>query len=148
MNNTPIISSRQADTLLQRYYDGLTDENEEYQLRRFLASAEADGGKYDADRAVMGLLLTGRALHRRGRNRHRRLAVAAVAAAACLALMAGLWHGVSQPETECIAYIHGERTTNPTVVEAQMRATLSNVAAERPEQMVRDQLNEVLNLTQ
>lgn len=148
MNNPPTISPRQADILLERYYDGLTDDNEECLLRRFLASALADGGKYDADRAVMGLILTGRRQYRRHQASHRRQALISAAAAACLMLMAAIWNTGGNPKADCIAYIHGQRITNPAAVEAQMHATLNDIAEEKPEQMMRKQLNEVLNLTE
>ena len=50
------ITKQEADRLLKKYYNGLTNNEEERQLRIFLASSMADGGVYDVDRAVMGFL--------------------------------------------------------------------------------------------
>src|SRR5574344_1665607 len=114
MNTTNHLPPTQADALLERYYDGMTNDEEERSLRFFLVSAESDGGKYDADRAVMGLLATGRKSKpaRRPVLRH----MAGIAAAACVLLVAGMWAYHSYQQPDCFAYINGERITDETVV--------------------------------
>ena len=51
------------DELIARYFAGLTTDEEERRLRRFLASPDSADARYDETRAVMGFLAVGRQLH-------------------------------------------------------------------------------------
>lgn len=119
-----IISERQADELLKRYYDGLTTDEEERLLRIFLASDRAAADeRYRADRAVMGLAVYGRRLHQKKRPvRLRPLRVAAVVAG--LVVGAGVVGHLLQNNDVCVAYINGQKYTDREMVMARMRQTL------------------------
>lgn len=72
------------DELVRRYWEAETTPEEERRLAFWLLEPEAADARYDEVRAVMGLLATGRRLHRAKRKRTtwqrtgRKWAVAAV----------------------------------------------------------------------
>ena len=72
------------DELVRRYWEAETTPEEERRLAFWLLEPEAADARYDDVRAVMGLLATGRRLHRAKRKRTtwqrtgRKWAVAAV----------------------------------------------------------------------
>ena len=106
------LTPQEAREVLQQYYEGTTTDREEDLLRRFLASEAADGGEFDADRAVMGVLAVGKEVHRPRRTAVLKVAGWAVAASVILA--AGLWLRPSSPD--CVAYIGGERYTDTEMI--------------------------------
>lgn len=124
-----IISERQADELLKRYYDGLTTDEEERLLRIFLASDRAAADeRYRADRAVMGLAVYGRRLHQKKRSMQLRpLRVAAVVAG--LVVGAGVVGHLLQNNDVCVAYINGQKCTDREMVMARMQQTLCAATA-------------------
>ena len=123
-------------TLLDRFFDGETTVSEEQELYAFfreavdlpddLASLRPMFLAYDAAQSV--------ALSTQPAKRpapRRRWLPWAVAAAVAVLLMGGamlLFHRSQQPvsdeDEELIAYIYGQRTTDPAVVLAEMNATM------------------------
>ena len=126
MNNKHThLSRKEAEELLNRYYDGLTSAEEETRLRQFLASEEADGGMFDADRAVMGMLLTRRQQqHAAGLPYFK---IAGWAAAASIVIAIGLWPQPHQPE--CIAFIDGKQYTDQALILEKMRSTMNTITS-------------------
>ena len=56
-------SIREWEELVERYFDALTTDAEEQQLRSFLLSSEAVGEVFDEAKAVMGFLEVGQSVH-------------------------------------------------------------------------------------
>ena len=82
------MKTNELDTLLGRYYEGLTTRDEELRLRQVLTAN--DSPRYDADRAVLGLIEAKRKLAAPAQRRVRTFsrAAAAVAAIFCLSVAA------------------------------------------------------------
>lgn len=125
--------------LIDRYFEGRTSHKEEQKLKEFLCSPEAEDPGYDDIKAVLGFMETARAVHHTKRlvplktiSSLRRIA----AAAAVLLLIGGsmsLWF-VSRYNNTCVAYIHGQKISNPEVVMGQMRNSMDKVLPEARDQ--------------
>lgn len=135
------LTPQEAREVLQQYYEGTTTDREEDLLRRFLASEAADGGEFDADRAVMGVLAVGKEVHRP--HRTAVLKVAGWAVAASVILAAGLWLRPSSPD--CVAYIGGERYTDRNLIMAQVQSTMGELAETKEAVSVESQMQGLFN---
>ncbi|MCF0235408.1 MAG: hypothetical protein HUK09_01590 [Bacteroidaceae bacterium] len=137
-------------SLIDRYFEATTSEAEEQLLREFVASPHSQRPEFDAlrsdldeVRAVMGLGVaavrhqpaapalpatpapTTRARHRIGRSWR------SIAAIAVLTLAIGggvLMVGHRSPD--CVAYVDGQRITDPILVQRQMELTLREAMSE------------------
>lgn len=140
------ITKQEADRLLKKYYNGLTNNEEERQLRIFLASPMADGGLYDADRAVMGFL----SMSRKSKNKKsaRGFKRTSIAAAACILLTVGFWGYHSVEKSESVAYINGVKCTNQEVVMEQMAQTMQAVGQNTGSDVVKNQMQAVFNMNE
>lgn len=118
------------DQLIERYYAGETSLHEEEELRKFLFSGEADD-RYDDIRAVLAYTQMGRrqTAPRVHATRHHALRV--WAAAACIALMlgGGIVYYTTAPRDTCVAYVYGEKQTDPEAVISQMQQSVSQFAS-------------------
>lgn len=117
------LDREKAKALLRRYFDAETSEAEERQLRRFLVSEAAVGPEFDEARAVMSFLAVGR----RRRARVPVWKVAALAASFLGAISLGTGWIVFQQRNECVAYIYGEKVTNPAAVWQQAQESLQEM---------------------
>ena len=126
-------------TLSERWFDALLTEDEERALKAFLAST--DDPDFDEVKAVAGFFATGKAVYgaqeasRRPALQRRttlRLAWAAIAVAASLALVAaiGLHY---QWQNQCYILAYGEKSTDKELVLASMEATLSSLFGTAPD---------------
>lgn len=140
------ITKEEADRLLKKYYNGLTNNEEERQLRIFLASPMADGGFYDADRAVMGFF----SMSHKSKNKKstRGFKKASIAAAACIFLTVGFWGYYSVEKSESVAYINGVKCTNQEVVMEQMAQTMQAVGQNTGSDVVKNQMQAVFNMNE
>lgn len=139
------ITKQEADRLLKKYYNGLTNNEEECQIRIFLASPMADGGAYDADRAVMGFL----SMSRKSKNEKPARGIKrASIAAACILLIAGFWVYHSVEKSESVAYINGVKCTNQEIVMEQMAQTMQAVGKNTGSDVVKNQMQAVFNMNE
>lgn len=135
--------------LAQRYFDATTTDDEERQLRSFITSEAGSGEEFNELRAVMGFFAVGRstaktANHPAAHRTLRRLTVAA-AVIACLA-GGGTWLFHYQMQKNiCVAYINGEKVTDPDIVLQQMQASMANVQPKSADITVDDQLHDMFN---
>ena len=108
------------DELVRRYWEAETTPEEERRLAFWLLEPEAADARYDEVRAVMGLLATGRRLHRAKRKRTtwqrtgRKWAVAAMVGG--LIFAGTRFIPLVEEQDVCVAYVGGERITDPTRV--------------------------------
>ena len=125
--------------LSERWFDALLTEDEERALKAFLAST--DDPDFDEIKAVAGFFATGKAVygaqeenHRSARQRRttHRLAWAAIAVAASLALVAaiGLYN---QRQNQCYILAYGEKNTDKELALESMEATLSSLFGTAPD---------------
>ena len=125
--------------LSERWLDALLTEDEERALKAFLAST--DDPDFDEIKAVAGFFATGKAVYGAQEENHRparqrrtthRLAWAAIAVAASLALVAaiGLYN---QRQNQCYILAYGEKSTDKELALESMEATLSSLFGTAPD---------------
>lgn len=120
--------------LAERFFEAGTSEEEERELRRFIASGLA-GSEFNDVRAVMGLAAVGaRRYHRR---RRRTIFLSAAAAAVVMTAVSLAADGDS-----CVAYINGTKHTDEAIVMAQMHSTMDEMAQQAQELSVERQMDD------
>lgn len=117
--------------LAERWFDALLTEDEERELKAFLAGT--DDPDFDEVKAVAGFFATRKAVkasvdaHRPPISIRFRWA-AAVAVAASLALIAAI--GLRHRQNDCYILAYGEKSTDSQAVLADMTATLAGLFEE------------------
>lgn len=134
------------DDLVARYFEAQTTPAEEERLRRFLTSPRGADARYDDVRAVMGYLAVGRSQARRPRRQRRPLRPAAVwRVAAAVCLVAGLTATLAtvhyRRENVCVAYVSGQKETDPDAVMRYMEAAFSETVPDEAAPTMESQLN-------
>jgi hypothetical protein len=144
--------------MARRYFDAETTEAEERMLKRFAASPEADGAEWDELRAVMGYATVGKRLRGQAATTNtiplRRMPqwmwIAAAAVFAGLILLPiTMWLTDSQDSLDediCIAYVNGNRVTDPAQVIQAMHHAMSHVQQVEPMTTVEEQLGSMFEL--
>ena len=133
-------------TLEERYFDGLTTDEEERLLRQFLATEEAQTAEFEELRAVMGYVAMGKVEHKKKVvPLWRSPKVLKWSAAACFFILGGIGIYHLQPRTTYIAYVDGHRTTNKMEVIAQMHSVMSDVNADTPTSEMEASMSNLLN---
>lgn len=123
--------------LAERFFEAGTSEEEERELRRFIASGLA-GSEFNDVRAVMGLAAGGaRRYHRR-----RRRTVFLSAAAAVVAVVMTAVSLTADGGDSCVAYINGTKHTDEAIVMAQMHSTMDEMAQQAQELSVERQMDD------
>ena len=137
----------EAEALAERYFEAQTSEEEERALACFAATPAAAAPQFDELRAALSLAAFARrrtAAVPKRRTRRPALRYAAVAAVACTVLAAA-WMA-PRPAPDCVAYIHGQRTTNAEAVEAAMHRSLADIAAPLATETMEEQMAEALDV--
>ena len=139
-------SIREWEELVERYFDALTTDAEEQQLRSFLLSSEAVGEAFDEARAVMGFLESGRTMHqeKKGHRMVNRWKVAAMVAV--LMGSAALWNAWDRMQNVCEAYIYGKKCTEVAMVMSQVQHSLDKVNYPEEEDIVETQLSDFFQM--
>ena len=123
--------------LAERFFEAGTSEEEERELRRFIASGLA-GSEFNDVRAVMGLAAVGaRRYHRR---RRRTVFLSAAAAAVVAVVMTAV--SLAADGDSCVAYINGTKHTDEAIVMAQMHSTMDEMAQQAQELSVKRQMDD------
>lgn len=122
--------------LAERFFEAGTSEEEERELRRFIASGLA-GSEFNDVRAVMGLAAVGA----RRYNRRRRRTVFLSAAAAVVAVVMTAVSLATDGGDSCVAYINGTKHTDEAIVMAQMHSTMDEMAQQAQELSVERQMD-------
>lgn len=122
--------------LAERFFEADTSEEEERELRRFIASGLA-GSEFNDVRAVMGLAAVGARRYNRRRRRTVFLSAAAVVAVVMTAVSLAADGGDS-----CVAYINGTKHTDEAIVLAQMHSTMDEMAQQAQELSVERQMDD------
>lgn len=122
--------------LAERFFEADTSEEEERELRRFIASGLA-GSEFNDVRAVMGLAAVGA----RRYNRRRRRTVFLSAAAAVVAVVMTAVSLAADEGDSCVAYINGTKHTDEAIVMAQMHSTMDEMAQQAQELSVERQMD-------
>ena len=127
-NIKQISSIQEWEELVERYFDALTTNEEERELKDFLCSPEAMGEVFDEARAVMGFLEVGQALSKKERKL-RPANYWKVAAIFCGVMLGGaaLWSGWHKMQNVCEAYVYGVKYTEVSMVMSQVKHSLDKV---------------------
>lgn len=123
--------------LAERFFEAGTSEEEERELRRFIASGLA-GSEFNDVRAVMGLAAVGA----RRYNRRRRTVFLSAAAAAVVAVVITAVSLAADGGDSCVAYINGTKHTDEAIVMAQMHSTMYEMAQQAQELSVERQMDD------
>ncbi len=130
--------------IVEKYFDALTTQQEEEELKKFLASPAADAQCFNEIKAVMGYFATQKA-KKRARSHVPNIAKwSAVAAAAAIAVTLA-WNGSSNEENICIAYVNGIKCTDEAVVMKEMQRTFCMMVNTAEEYTIEEQLNNIFN---
>lgn len=160
-------SAEEALACAERYFEALTSETEELALKYYAASDEAAAdARFDELRAVMGLAAMGRrlaankdsanasalpddkavTLSRQGQRMRiiRPKLVRLISTAAACVLVALIGTMLLRPsEQECVAYISGNRTTDPQQVLQAMQQSIDQMEQADKVPSVENQLNDM-----
>lgn len=120
--------------LAERFFEAGTSEEEERELRRFIASGLA-GSEFNDVRAVMGLAAVGARRYHRRRRRTVFLSAAAAVVMTAVSLTA-------DGGDSCVAYINGTKHTDEAIVMAQMHSTMDEMAQQAQELSVERQMDD------
>ena len=139
-------SIREWEELVERYFDALTTDAEEQELRSFLLSSEAVGEVFDEAKAVMGFLEAGRTMHQEKKG-HRMTHCWKVAAMVVVVMgSAALWNAWDRMQNVCEAYIYGKKCTEVAMVMSQVRHSLDKVNYPEEEDIVETQLSDFFQM--
>lgn len=145
--------------LIDRYFDAQTSEAEELLLRRFVASPLADAPEMaslrtaiDEVRAVMGVPVAARRHQGRKalfapRSKPQRQWRGVAAALIGVVLLAGGGAVYQYRNPSCLAYVDGERITDPAAVQLRMEETLRQALQPTADQVTMEaQLGEMFSM--
>lgn len=129
--------------LAERWFDALLTEDEERELKAFLAGT--DDPDFDEVKAVAGFFATGKAVtaEKGSVDARRRIFpwAAAIAIAASLVLVAAI--GLYHRQNDCYILAYGEKSTDPELALADMSATLVGLFEESED--VGEELFDIFN---
>ena len=145
-NIKQIRTLQEWEELVERYFDALTTDAEEQELRNFLGSPEAVGTVFDEARAVMGFLKVGQTLHTK-KQKHHSVNYWKVAAIFCGVMLGGftLWNTWEKKQNVCEAYVFGAKYTEVAMVMSQMQHSLDKMN-EVKEDIVETQLSDFFQM--
>ncbi|MDO4756462.1 MAG: hypothetical protein Q4A54_08970 [Parabacteroides sp.] len=128
----------------ERYMEAETTNQEEEQLARFLASSYAESDVFDELRAVMGFMAVGRKRYAKRHvsymQRYVRIGAAIVAG---LLMVAWGNYEMERRQNVCIAYVYGERFTDPERVMLEMENSLKSLHYGEAGRIVEEQLSSI-----
>ena len=127
-NIKQIRTLQEWEELVERYFDALTTDAEEQELRDFLCSPEAVSTVFDEARAVMGFLKVGQTLHTKI-QKHHSVNYWKVAAIFFGVMLGGttLWNTWDKMQNVCEAYVYGTKYTEVAMVMSQMQHSLDKM---------------------
>ena len=134
-------------TLVEQYFDATLTDDEEKQLRLFLASDASSSPIFDEAKAVIGYIATVKAHKQQGKTRKRNSIIGQIArysAAAAIigAIIVGIRYN-STPSEICVAYIDGKRYTDRATVLAQMHKAMAHVSNNTIQYSAQQQLSDI-----
>ncbi|HBL72211.1 MAG TPA: hypothetical protein DD409_04640 [Bacteroidales bacterium] len=141
---TTRITHKNADRLLEKYYDGLTTTEEERYLQQFLLQDNLPA-RYIPDKAILGYFAANkthapeRTINEASiiplRHRKRWLYPSLIGSGAVAAMLTLLFtfNYLTQPSTENYAYVHGERITDKALLTTTMQSSIDVLGASSEE---------------
>ncbi len=132
--------------LVEKYFDALTTQQEEQELKKFLVTPAADAQCFNEIKAVMGYFATQKAIKKRAKSHVPNIAKWSAVAAAIVAIAATFaWNSRSNEENICIAYVNGIKYTDEAMVMKEMQQTFCMMGNTAEEYSIEEQLNDMFN---
>ena len=132
--------------LVEKYFDALTTQQEEQELKKFLVTPAADAQCFNEIKAVMGYFATQKAIKKRAKSHVPNIAKWSAVAAAIVAIAATFaWNSRSNEENICIAYVNGIKYTDEAMVMKEMQQTFCMMGNTAEEYSIEGQLNDMFN---
>ena len=140
-------SIQEWEECVERYFDALTTDQEEQELKVFLLSPAAIGDVFDEARAVMGFLKVGQTLKKKKQKKHF-FYYLKIAAMICGVMLGGtiLWNVWNQMDNVCEVYVYGTKYTEVSMVMSQMKHSLDKVNYVKEENIVESQLSDFFQM--
>jgi hypothetical protein len=150
-NRTYGLSQEEIDCIIEKYFDGETTDKEEKLLLRFLATPQAEDKRYNEIKAVMGFVAVGKKIYEKKIEKSSKKILSirpyrwiAAAVIGCIIGTAG-WRIVDNQQNVCVAYIGGEKCTDPQLVMSHVRQSLHSIDYEECKGTVDNQLNDIFS---
>lgn len=139
-------SQVELETLIERYFDAVTNEVEEEMLRYYLAS-----GKYRMTKTVreaLAVLSIAAQSKQRVTRKHSNAWIATVSVAASIALIISVAIHFNNNKDICKMYIAGVQISDKEVIMQMIQNDLSimNATVNQSDNIVGDQLSDIMNL--
>lgn len=139
-------------TLVRRYFDAQTTDEEESRLRHFLLTSPLRDADFEEARAVMGLVAMANTCHTTTHHtsRHRSHRVLTLAASFALLLSLGTLTFLTQSEhadNECVAYVNGHKVTDEQEVIKLLHRDVEQVDLNTTDELITEQMNELFSST-
>lgn len=122
------LSAREADRLIEKYYDGLTTVEEERKLHAFLSQPSLPE-KYDAERAMFGFFKTKKTVSKRLFPIYLRW----VAMIAIVFAAASTFQTINTNQQTNYAFVNGEKITNTTKIKAIALNSIQEISSTNTE---------------
>ena len=129
------------EELVERYFDALTTDAEEQELKSCLLSPEAVDKVFDEAKAVMGFLKVGQSLHQKKASHSIKHYWKAAAIVCAIVGSATIWNVSNRMQNVCAAYIYGTKCTEVAMVLSQMKHSLDKVNYPAENDIVETQLS-------
>lgn len=126
---------------IERYFEGMLSEDEELELKMFLATDEGQGPEYDEARAVMGFFSTGCKVYEPAPARKPVQVRRIVAIAASLVLLVTLGVNIYNSNNICVKMSGENRITDKEVIMNDVDNILADLMSEGTD--VEGQLNDL-----
>ena len=130
------LTFRQADELIEKYYEGKTSCREEGMLREFLLQSNLPD-VYDAEKAIFGYFRPEKSMQKKSFK--LKPLYRSIAAAAAIALVVISVYKFN-PSTKNYAYVDGKKITNMERVKSLANSSLTDVSSEN--NVVEEQLEQ------
>ena len=134
------------EELVERYFDALTTDAEEQELKSFLLSPDAVDKVFDEAKAVMGFLKVGQSLHQKKASHSIKHYWKAAAIVCAIVGSATIWNVSNRMQNVCEAYIYGTKCTEVAMVMSQMKHSLDKVNYPAENDIVETQLSDFFQL--
>lgn len=136
------ISDKEADILIEKYYEGFTSNQEEEKLRVFLNQSNLPD-KYSAEKAISGFFeSTG---EKSQKSRATLKWIYRSSAVAIIVFLIGFSIFEQIPETKNYAYVNGEKVTGIENVQSLANESLNSVSDDN-NKIMNEQLDQFSNI--
>lgn len=149
-NTKPCKSREEWLRLIDKYFEAETSEEEELELKLFLASPESADDCFNETKAVLGYISTGKRLEKE-RNARNRLymspAVFKIAAAIILCCIVSVSLLISnyRSSNQCLVYINGKIYTDSETVLTEMQSSIERIKSGTEDLRMENQIKDLID---